>query len=168
MSVWTNKPWERQKGESEKAFEAFKIYRDMGEERTISAVGKRLEKSRNLIDRWKERWNWKERVRAYDNELEKQAKEKAIKDYKAMTERHIKISIQLQKKALEALNNLEIEEMSAKDIKEFIKMATDLERLSRTVENDNQKGNTISNDSFINALKQETECLDWGDTDDTE
>lgn len=168
MSVWTNKLWERQKGESEKSYEAFKIYRDMGEERSISAVGKRLAKSRNLIDRWKERWAWKERVRAYDNELEKQAKSKAIKDYKAMTERHIKISIQLQKKALEALNNLEVEEMSAKDIKEFIKMATELERLSRTVENDNQKENTISNDSFINALKQETECLDWSDTDDTE
>lgn len=164
----SNKPWERQKGESEKAFEAFKIYRDMGEERSVSAVGKRLAKSRNLMDRWKDRWNWKERVRAYDNELEKQAKAKAVKEYQAMTERHIKIAVQLQKKALEALNNLEIETMSAKDIKEFIKMATDLERLNRTIDNGNEKENMILDDGFIEALKQQTKKLNWEDRDDTE
>lgn len=161
-----NKAWERQKGESEKAFEAFKLYRDMGEERTISAVVKMLGKSRNLIDRWGKRWNWKERVRAYDNELEKQAKEKAVKDYKNMTERHIKIAIQLQDKALKALKNLKTEEMAAKDIREFIKMATDLERLNRTVEQENNDG-VVSNDSFVDALKQEITYLDWGDTDGT-
>ena len=164
----SNKPWERQKGESEKAFEAFKIYRDMGEERTITAVGKRLVKSRNLIDRWKERWRWKERARSYDNELEKQAKAKAVKEYHAMTERHIKIAVQLQKKALEALNNLESETMSAKDIKEFIKMATDLERLNRTIDNGNEKENMILDDGFIEALKQQTKKLNWEDRDDTE
>ena len=161
-----DKLWERQKNESEKAFEAFKIYRDMGQKRTVSAVVEKLGKSRSLIDRWKEQWNWKERVRAYDNELEKQAKEKAIKDYKAMTEQHIKIAVKLQKKALKAFDNLKIEEMSPKDIKEFIKMATDLERLSRTIGNDTQEENTVSNDNFIDALKQETEHLDWGDIND--
>ena len=54
MPEWTdNKPWERQKGESEKAFEAFAAYRDLGEKRTISAVVKKLQKSRSLFDRWK-------------------------------------------------------------------------------------------------------------------
>jgi len=32
----------------------------------------------------------------------------------------------------------------------------------------NKKEDIVLNDSFINALKQETECLDWSDTDDTE
>ena len=168
MSICTDKPWERQKGESEKAYEAFKLYRDMGEERTISAVGKRLAKSRNLIDRWKERWHWKERVRAYDNELEKQAKAKAVKDYKAMTQRHVQIAMQFQKKALEALNHLEVNDMKPKDIKEFIKMATDLERLNRIIKDDKQETDVILNDGFIEALKQEIKCLDWSDADDTE
>lgn len=134
MSKWTDKPWERQKGESEKAYEAFSTYRDMGEKRTFAAVAEKLQKSDSLIRRWKNQWNWQERVRAYDNDLEKEARAKAVKDRKAMTERHIGIAMQLQKKALEALTTLAVEDMSAKDIKEYIKMATDLERLNRTLE----------------------------------
>ncbi len=140
MTKWTDKPWERQKGESEKAFEAFAAYRDMGPERTISAVVKRLGKSRTLIDRWKDRWDWQERVRAYDNELEKEARAKAVRGRKDMTERHIKIAMQVQKKALEALASLSVEDMSPKDVKEYIKMATDLERLNRMFEEESSKG----------------------------
>lgn len=140
MPKWTDKPWERQKGESEKAYEAFVAYRDMGEKRTIVAVCKKLEKSRTLIDRWKDRWEWKERIRAYDNDLEKEARAKAIKDRKDMTTRHIGIAMQLQKKALEALQGLSVEDMTPKDIKEYIKMATDLERLNRTLEEDESRG----------------------------
>lgn len=152
MPKWTDKPWERQKGESEKAFEAFAIYRDMGQERTIAAVVERLKKSRSLIDRWKDRWEWKERVRAYDNELEKAARAKAIKDRKTMTDRHIGIAMQLQKKALEALNSLEVEAMSPKDIKEYIKMATDLERLNRTIEEESGKGSSESSASLADSI----------------
>lgn len=136
MPKWTDEPWERQKGESEKAFEAFTVYRDMGEKRTIVAVCKQLEKSRTLIDRWKDRWDWLERVRAYDNDLEREARAKAVKDRKDMTTRHISIAMQLQKKALEALQELSVEDMTAKDIKEYIKMATDLERLNRELTED--------------------------------
>lgn len=134
MPKWTDKPWERQKGESEKAFEAFAAYRDMGEKRTFTAVADKLQKSCTLIRRWKVQWDWEERVRAYDNELEKEAKAKAVKARKEMSDRHINIAMQLQKKALTALQSLSVEDMSPKDIKEYIKMATDLERLNRTLE----------------------------------
>lgn len=160
MPKWTDKPWERQKGESEKAFEAFAIYRDMGEKRTLTAVAEKLQKSGSLIRRWKDRWEWVERVRAYDNGLEKEARAKAVKDRKDMTDRHIKIAMQLQKKALEALNSLEVEAMSPKDIKEFIKMATDLERLNRTLEEENGKGGETSTslaDAVIAAYQKRKE-----------
>ena len=158
MPKWTDKPWERQKGESEKAFEAFVTYRDMGEKRTLTAVAEKLQKSGTLIRRWKSTWDWAERVRAYDNELEKEARAKAIKDRKAMTERHIGIAMQLQKKALEALSSLSVEDMSPKDIKEYIKMATDLERLNRTLEEESGKGGsdapTQLADTIISVYKK--------------
>lgn len=160
MPKWTDKPWERQKGESEKAFEAFAIYRDMGEKRTLTAVAEKLQKSGSLIRRWKDRWDWVERVRAYDNGLEKEARAKAIKDRKDMTDRHIKIAMQLQKKALEALTSLEVEAMSPKDIKEFIKMATDLERLNRTLEEESSRGGETSTslaDAVIAAYQKRKE-----------
>ena len=140
MPKTTDKPWERQKGESEKAFEAFAAYRDMGEKRTFTAVAEKLHKSYTLIRRWKNSWNWDERVREYDNDLEKQARAQAIKDRKDMTIRHIQIAMQLQKKALAALKELSVEDMSPKDIKEYIKMATDLERLNREPTEDERDG----------------------------
>ena len=97
MPKWTDKPWERQKGESAQAYEAFVTYRDMGAERSVTRVSQSLNKSRGLIGRWSSQWNWTERVRAYDNELEKEARAKAVKDRKAMTERHIGIAMQVQK-----------------------------------------------------------------------
>lgn len=152
MIKWTDKPWERQKGESEKAYEAFSVYRDMGAERTIVAVVKQLEKSRALLDRWKDRWEWKERVRLYDNDLEKQARDKAVKDRKAMVDRQVKIAMQVQKKALEALEKLSVEDMTPKDIKEYIKMATDLERLNRSLEEESVKDKSEAPTSLANEI----------------
>lgn len=131
MRKRNDKPWERGEGESEKAFEAFVIYRDLGQDRTISAVVKRLEKSRSLIDRWKDRYNWSERALLYDNEIEKRALAKAVRERKSMSERHIKIAMQMQRKALEALQLLPVEDMSSKDITNMMDIAAKLERLSR-------------------------------------
>ena len=132
MQKRTDKPWERQEGESEKAFEAFAIYKDMGANRSIQMVGQKLGKSRVLIERWSSRWNWVERARAYDNVLEKEAEAAAIKERKEMLKRHVGISMQLQKKALEALQLLSVEDICARDIKEFLKVSTEIERLSRS------------------------------------
>lgn len=152
MPYKPDKPWERQVNESGPAYEAFAIYRDMGKSRTVSAVVKQLKKSRSLIDRWKNAWNWEERVIAYDNNVEREAKEEAVKEKKTMLTRHIKIAMQVQKKALQALDNLDVKEMSPKDIKEYIRMATDLERLSRTFDDEKQEEETGKEMSLADAI----------------
>ena len=129
----SSKPWERQKGESEKAFEAFSLYRDKGASRTLISVAEELQKSYTLIRRWCDRWNWEDRVRDYDNDLEREAKKNAQKGLRDMYTRQTKIAMQVQEKALQALKQLNIEAMSPKDIKEYIRMATELERLNRTL-----------------------------------
>lgn len=161
MGKWTDKPWERQRGESAQAYEAFSAYLGMGTERSTRAVAQKLGKSASLIQRWSRDKEWQERVRAYDNDVEREARKKAVADRKAMTERHIGIAMQLQKKALEALGSLSVEDMSPKDVKEFIKMATDLERLNRTLEEESaaakDDGPTQLADTIISAYQKRKE-----------
>jgi len=152
MSKDKEEIWERQPGESVQAFEAFKIYRDLGLKRSNQEVCKQLSKSRQLISRWKATWNWDERVRAYDNALEREAHKEAVKSLKDMTDRHIRISVQLQNKALEALQRMKVEDMSPRDIREYIKLATELERLNRTsaaMENALETDETTSVDIYM-------------------
>lgn len=131
MPTGKTEVWERQEGESPQAFEAFRTYRDMGEKRTLSAVARELGKSLQLIERWKKAWSWKDRALAYDHALDREAHKEAVKSLREMTKRHIKISVQIQSKALEALQRMNVEDMTPKDVREYIKMATELERLNR-------------------------------------
>ena len=154
------KVWERQPEESVQAYEAFKIYRDLGLKRSNQEVCQQLSKSRQLISRWKAIYHWDDRVMAYDKALEQEAHRQAVKNLKDMTNRHIEISLRLQDKALEALNVLNIKDISPKDIREFIKMATELERQNRAFEMENRaknQGSTSLVDTIIAAYQKRKE-----------
>lgn len=123
--------WERQIGESEQAWEAFLTFRDMGSKRSVHGVCEALSKSRPLISRWKARWYWEDRCRAYDNELQRQAFRDAVKERKKMNERHINLSLRLQKAAFDALEKKDFSDMSDRDISSFVRIAAELERIAR-------------------------------------
>ena len=124
-------PWEQQPGESAKAFEAFAIYRDMGVERSVRKVTQRLNKSLTLIGKWSSAYNWPERARAYDRDLDRQAHAQAVRDVRSMTNRHIRIAMQLQAKALQALEQLDVTTLSPKMQLAFLAKATEIERMNR-------------------------------------
>lgn len=70
--------FEQQSNESAKAFEAFSVYLNLGPERSLAAVGKKLGKSQGLMERWSSRFSWPERVQAHASHLaicERQATE---------------------------------------------------------------------------------------------
>lgn len=127
-------PWERQKGESQKAYEAFVIYRDLGAERSTAKVSQELGKSKALIQRWCRAWNWVERCRAYDNSLDEAARRKALKKYQDMTARHIRIALQMQEKALADMSELPDGALSPKDILQFLDKAIAVEKAARMEE----------------------------------
>ena len=101
------KPWERQEGESVKAFEAFTVYLEMGDERSIREVAQRLAKSRTLIGRWSVTYQWVERVAAFDADVQRKAHAKAVKKRRNMVDRHISIALKMQEKALMALEQMD-------------------------------------------------------------
>jgi hypothetical protein len=63
------KPIEQQPRESAKAFEAFQEYLNLGSQRSLTAVGRKLGKSKALIEKWSTKFDWVERVNAYTAEL---------------------------------------------------------------------------------------------------
>lgn len=102
------KIYDRQAGESDKAFEAFAVYRDMGAARSVDAVSQKLSKSRSLIARWSSDFNWVERVSAYDDFVDTQARKQlerdAIKRKADMLKRHALQGKVLQQKAVNYLD----------------------------------------------------------------
>lgn len=125
------KPWERQEGESAKAFEAFSIYLDMGASRSVRAVAQKCSKSASLMMRWSATHKWVERAAAHDAELRQKAYEEAVKKTQKMADRHISIALKLQEKALEALKQTRPEDIDPKNLLAFIREATKLERDTR-------------------------------------
>jgi len=78
MEVGERKPWDRCKGETRKAFEAFLCYRDMGDARRLEDVGKRLGKSMPLMERWSAQWGWVDRVAAYEESVRAEAEHRTF------------------------------------------------------------------------------------------
>ena len=127
----TDALWERQQGESPQAYEAFVIYRDLGAERSIRAVSQKLAKSKTIIDRWSRTNKWVDRCRAYDNHLDEKARQQALKKYKDMNARHIRIALQMQEKALRTMEELPDEALSPKDVMSFLKESLAIEKMRR-------------------------------------
>lgn len=69
----THYPFDRQPGESEQAFTAFRTYLDLGPRRSLATVGRELGKSKAMMERWSSRWSWVARVEAYTDHLFRQA-----------------------------------------------------------------------------------------------
>ena len=125
------KPWERQEGETNKQFEAFAIYRDMGQERSLRKVAERLKKSETLMGRWSGSNKWVDRAGAWDTEQDRLNRIEQQKEIAKMRKRHAKIAVAMLEKSLLAMKTLEAEDMNASDIARFVSEASKLERISR-------------------------------------
>ncbi len=62
-------PFERQPQEGERAYAAFRAYLEMGTERSIRDVARKLGKSATLMGRWSSKYDWPSRVAAYGAHL---------------------------------------------------------------------------------------------------
>lgn len=129
-------PWERQSGESEKAFAAFMKYRDEPTKtRSIAKCctdiyGQGTSRVR-VWQRWSVIWRWKVRVSAWISEQDRLAREAQIAELKAMNRRHVQIGTALQTKAIERLQHLAADMLGPQDLLRFMTEGVRLERVAR-------------------------------------
>jgi hypothetical protein len=63
--------WDRLPKESETAYEAFKVFLNLDDKRSIRAAAKKLTKSHGTLHRWYLKFHWKDRARDFDNNKER-------------------------------------------------------------------------------------------------
>jgi len=146
--------WERLSNETTKAYAAFCIYRDLGSERSIdkvlAATGKR---NRSSLIKWSSRYNWVERVQAYDQyleELKRKEQEQAIIE---MSRRHAELAVRMQELIKARLEEIDVNALSPRDLATWLDIATKLERLSRGEPTSIEKGET-DEPIIIEIIKQ--------------
>jgi len=99
-------PWERQKGEPARAFQAFALYRDEGLTRAFTPVAERLaatgrgkqsvEAMKRQLGTWRKKWNWDERLEAYDLFVDRRMREQRETQLMALNREHGEAFIELR------------------------------------------------------------------------
>ena len=90
--------FDRQLGEREQAFRAFRTYLDLGPQSSLAKVGRELGKSKALMERWSSQWNWVARVEAYTDHMVRQGD--------LEQERQVKGKIVTREETLEELSTI--------------------------------------------------------------
>jgi len=127
--------WDRLPNESAKAYSAFCAYRDYGPNRSLENIRQIMDKppSRNWLGKWSSKYNWVERVKAYDDYMERLKRaenEKAILD---MVDRHARLAVAFQQRIAQRLAEINPSELTPADMVRWLEVAAKLERLSRGV-----------------------------------
>lgn len=123
--------WERQHGETSKAYEAFCVYRDLGPNRSIAKAGQSLGKNKVTLEQWSRKYEWVKRVSAWDTEQDRVAREAQLDEIKKMRKRHADLANAMLVKAARALQRIPEDEIKAVDVSRMVETASKLERLSR-------------------------------------
>jgi len=131
--------WDRQPGESSRAYAHFCLYRDMGVSRSLRVLEKvdGCTSGYRQLGRWSSRWQWVERCQDYDDHLQRQDRLRQEKERKDMLTRHGKIAVLGQNLVVKGIEKLLADvkqgkrELSASDASRLLDVAVKIERLSR-------------------------------------
>jgi hypothetical protein len=135
-------PWERQEGESARAFSAFVVYRDLPpENRKIDAVRDQLYPqapwAKDKLHRWAQEHHWQVRADAWMSKIDLERRQVQLETVRSMTARHIEAAIAMQLRGLSALRGLSNKaDLTAAEIRMLITEGAKLERLSRGLATD--------------------------------
>lgn len=121
--------WDRRDGETSRAYEAFREYRERGPARTTESM--RLA-SRETAYRWSARWDWVARATAWDDAQHMAEDQERLEAIRTMHRTHRIAARAAMTLALQALRQLEPDVMTASEVVRLLDLAQRLERQTLT------------------------------------
>lgn len=125
------KEWEKLPEETEIAYHWFCQYRDMGPERSLSAVVSmynRKESYKSQLARWSGKFEWVDRVIAYDQYMEERKREAAEDERIVAARQDIKLSEDVLEKVKAKMAVLDAKDMSIYDMRTLAEFAIKIRR----------------------------------------
>lgn len=123
-------PWDKRKGETAPAFEAFVLYRDMGPKRSLEKAASRVGKTKQMLGRWSSEHDWQDRTAAWDEYLDRRVQEDNAHEHLEMNRRHGQLARMLQGKVVERLQGIDVDAIKPADLARIVDVAVRIERLA--------------------------------------
>ena len=122
-----NKPWERQPGETAKAFAAFLLYRDLPAiDRSVAAAWGR-KKGGKQGERWCTAHDWVNRAAEHDSDLASRRRERIAKALERSQDEAVTMIGAMRTKVAERIKGMDVDELAAGQIPAALKRLFELE-----------------------------------------
>jgi hypothetical protein len=123
--------YDRLDAESDPAWEAFSLYRELPpRDRSQAEVAKRLRKSKQLIGRWASRYAWLIRAAAYDRHMDHLWQQEVVHRRRTIAERDLGVAGLMLNKVVQRLQSIDANTLTARDLATWVTVATQVARLA--------------------------------------
>lgn len=140
--------WDHQPNEPARGYAAFRLYRDTAPmQRNMAQLAESLNLSERRIRLWAQQWQWRERADAWDDachQLEDRERLEAIREMHSV---HRKAGRRVIEKALNALDQLDVNEINPSTIARLIEIGAKLERQTLIVSVEELQGVEFADES---------------------
>ena len=154
-------PWDQQPGEGSRAFAGFKVYRDMGPQRSLVKAFKEMtgkDKSRGKFDIWSMQNDWVNRCEMYDRNVDQLGTIEKMKVVREMAERHATMASVFLNKVVQRLQTIDANVLTPDQLLKWFDACTRIERLSRgeSTENvSNKHSGTVTNKIDLSGISDD-------------
>ena len=127
------KPWERQPGETAKAYAAFLLYRDLPavDRSIVAAVAQHRKNGGKATERnwetWASRYNWRNRAAEHDSDLASRRRERMEKELDRSKDNAVLLTRAFNFKIAERIKGMDPEDLTAGQIPAALKTLFELE-----------------------------------------
>lgn len=122
-------PWDRRPGESARAYETFRRFRDVGPLRTLAAV---VDESAGIrlatVQEWHKRNDWRDRAAAWDDAVHRLEDARRLEAIRTMHDVHQRAGRAILSKALAALGSVAPEDIPPYAAARLLELGARLER----------------------------------------